>query len=315
MCGGWRTLCHTRWTRGRDAERSQPTPKGQKDGRREIPLPRGPRRSRIRGDRARNGGGAGADRGGCRWGRQRPQGPGDEGRTAADELEISRCVRSPQPANKGDRGRYRSDLTVGRSGTSCPLSFCFSQRATLGMSQGSCWEVGGGCPDESRGHETNARLHPRREARALAVSAAHPREACVACFRRDGSAQLCDFWRVVGPLIKKQKEGGYVGVSEKMTNRALHLLSLELGAPVGRQRETAQAGSWSQVGGKGGQCGQVWGGGAATERVLAVTSAEATQRVRLTGPRSAPAARSHIPASRVMPSPRITAPPKARGRS
>lgn len=32
MCGGWRTLCHTRWTRGRDAERSQPTPKGQKDG-------------------------------------------------------------------------------------------------------------------------------------------------------------------------------------------------------------------------------------------------------------------------------------------
>lgn len=174
---------------------------------------------------------------------------------------------------------------------------------------------GGGCPDESRGHETNARLHPRREARALAVSAAHPREACVACFRRDRSAQLCDFWRVVGPLIKKQKEGGYAGVSEKMTNRALHLLSLELGAPVGRQRETAQAGSWSQVGGKGGQCGQVWGGGAATERVLAVTSAEATQRVWLTGPRSAPAARSHIPASRVMPSPRITAPPKARGRS
>lgn len=143
MCGGWRTLCHTRWTRGRDAERSQPTPKGQKDGCREIPLPRGPRRSRIRGDRARNGGGAGADRGGCRWGRRRPQGPGDEGRTAADELEISRCVRSPQPANKGDRGRYRSDLTAGRSGTSCPLSFCFSQRATLGMSQGSCWEVWG----------------------------------------------------------------------------------------------------------------------------------------------------------------------------
>lgn len=199
---------------------------------------------------------AGADRGGCRWGRRRPQGPGDEGRTAADELEISRCVRSPQPANKGDRGRYRSDLTVGRSGTSCPLSFCFSQRATLGMSQGSCWEVGGGCPDESRGHETNARLHPRREARALAVSAAHPREACVACFRRDGSAQLCDFWRVVGPLIKKQKEGGYAGVSEKMTNRALHLLSLELGAPVGRQRETAQAGSWSRWAGRAGSAGR-----------------------------------------------------------
>lgn len=137
-----------------------------------------------------------------------------------------------------------------------PTFILFFSKGDAGHEPGELLGSGGGCPDESRGHETNARLHPRREARALAVSAAHPREACVACFRRDGSAQLCDFWRVVGPLIKKQKEGGYAGVSEKMTNRALHLLSLELGAPVGRQRETAQAGSWSRWAGRAGSAGR-----------------------------------------------------------
>src|SRR6266508_2284429 len=181
---------------------------------------------------------------GCRRGRtsgrgsgrdDSPRGVGVGGRTgrpvsARETSSDRRPGRGPQAVDRADRGRARDPENIGRHLRQVDGDHR-AGRATRSL------------PNGSRGNDRLGRVHPRGRIRGIAAGNSRQRSAA----RREGGLQARFHGRLHWPRGPRQQHDRRNLGGNDLRDRRTGLRSLDGGSRKGRERMTAQRGSWARL--------------------------------------------------------------------